>query len=125
MDMMTQIKAFVAANKIAFYAGLALLLGVILLLAYCQGRDDGKQGEEIKRLEREASTQKNINAADNKAADARVLDATRSAQQRKELHDALEAIADPDSKRALRGCVILRQQGRDTSRIPACGRFAD
>lgn len=123
--MITQIKAFVAANKIAFYAGLALLFGVILLLAYCQGRDDGKQGEEVKRLEREATTQKNINAADNKAADSRVQDATRSERQRKELSDALEAINDPDSKRALRGCVILRQQGRDTSGIPACGRFAN
>jgi hypothetical protein len=27
---------------------------------------------------------------------------------------------DPDKQRALRGCLIMRQQGRDTKNIPAC-----
>lgn len=113
-------KAFIAANKIAFYAGLAALLGLILLLAYCQGRDDGKTGEVVKQREREIEVQRDVGDANTNAAGTRVEDAVRSERQQKELTDALKATTDPDRQRALRGCVILRQQGRDTSRIPAC-----
>lgn len=113
-------KAFISANKIAFYLGLALLVVAILTLAYCTGRQDGKTGEVVKQQEREIEVQKDVGDANTKAADRRVEDAVKAEREQKELTDALKATTDPDRQRALRGCVILRQQGRDTSRIPAC-----
>ncbi len=118
--MFTAIRGFIATNKLAVYAGLALVLALLLLTTYCQGRTDGKTGEVVGQQKREIKTQEKVGAANTSAADTRVNDAVRSEQQQKELNDALEATSDPDRQRALRGCVILRQQGRDTSRIPAC-----
>lgn len=98
----------------------ALLFGVLLTLAYCNGRSAGRQGEVIKQQGREIKTQRDLGRANENAADARVKDATTAAQQERELTDALNATKDPDRQRALRGCAILRQQGRDTANIPAC-----
>lgn len=98
----------------------ALLFGVLLTLAYCNGRSAGRQGEVVKQQEREIDTQRDLGRANENAADARVEGATKAAQQERELTDALNATKDPDRQRALRGCAILRQQGRDTAHIPAC-----
>lgn len=98
----------------------AALFGTLLTLAYCKGHSAGKSGEVVKQQQREIETQKDVGKADTHAADSRVKDAVKSAQQQQELNDALKATHDPDRQRALRGCVILRQQGRDTSHIPAC-----
>lgn len=98
----------------------AALFGLILSLAYCQGRDAGKSTEVIKQQKREIETQRDLGKANDNAANQRVQDATKAIQQEKELSDALQATNDPDRQRALRGCVILRQQGHDTSNIPAC-----
>lgn len=118
--MFKKVRAFIAANRIAVYAGLALLLGVLFLLAYCQGRSDGKAGEVIGQQKREIETQIDLGKAGENAAATRVEDATRAEQQKGELNNALAATNDPDRQRRLRGCVILRQQNRDTSNIPAC-----
>lgn len=109
-----------AGAKAVFYSGLAIMLVVILTLAYCSGRQDGKTGEVVKQQEREIEVQRDVGDANTKSADQRVEDAVKAEKQQKELADALKATTDPDRQRALRGCVILRQQGRDTSRIPAC-----
>ena len=69
---------------------------------------------------REVETQRDLGRANDNAGDQRVKDATTAAQQERELSDALKATNDPDRQRALRGCIILRQQGRDTANIPAC-----
>lgn len=106
--------------KLIFFLGLLIVLGSILTLAYCQGRSDGKAGEVIAQQKREIEVQRKLGGANTKAADARVRDATKAAQQGRELSDALKATQDPDRQRALRGCAILRQQGRDTTGIPAC-----
>lgn len=98
----------------------AALLGIILTLAYCEGRDAGKQGEIVKQQDREIETQRDLNKANENAAGARVDQTATAAKQEKELIDALEATDDPDRQRVLRGCIILRQQGRDTSDLPAC-----
>lgn len=98
----------------------AALFGLLLTLAYCSGEDAGKSGEIVKQQEREIETQRDLNTANEDAASARVKDAVEAIRQEKELTDALEATDNPDRQRALRGCVILRQQGRDTSNIPAC-----
>jgi hypothetical protein len=102
----------------------AALFGLLLTLAYCSGEDAGKSGEVVKQQEREIETQRDLNTAGENASAARVKDAVEAIQQEKELTDAIEATDDPDARRALRGCVILRQQGRNLADVPACRRFA-
>lgn len=101
-------------------AAAAVLLALVLSLTYCKGRDAGKLAEIQRQQAREIETQRDLNRANENAADRRISDAVRSQQQQKELDDALTATNDPDRQRALRGCTILRQQGRDTSHLPAC-----
>jgi len=98
----------------------AALLTTLLTLAYCKGSSAGRQGEVVQQQRREIQTQQDLGKANENAADQRMVDASRSAAQQKELEDALAASKDPDRQRALRGCIILRQQGRDTSHLPAC-----
>jgi hypothetical protein len=113
------------AAKLIFFGGIILALLLAALAIYLVGRGDGKAGEVIEQQEREIEVQQDVGDANTNAAGTRVEDAVRSERQQKELTDALKATTDPDRQRALRGCVILRQQGRDTSRIPACSGSAD
>lgn len=101
------------------FAG-AALFGALLTLAYCNGRSDGRQREAVKQQEREIETQRDLGRANEDASGRRMEYVTKAARQEKELTDALNATKDPDRQRALRGCLILRQQGTDTSDIPAC-----
>lgn len=112
-----------AGAKIAFFGGIAALLSLFLLLAYCSGRTDGKTGEVVKQQEREIETQRDLGKANESAAGTRVEATVRAAKQQKELTDALQTTNDPDRRRALRGCVILRQQGRNLEDVPACRGF--
>lgn len=91
-----------------------------LTVAYCTGRSAGKSGEVIKAQDREIKVQTKVNDANENAAGTRVEDATKLQQQQQEIEDAVRNAKGPDDVRAKRGCVILRQQGRDTSAIPAC-----
>lgn len=108
------------ASKLIFFGGIALLAGALLLLTYCTGRSDGKTSEVVKQQEREIQVQQNLGNANENASTARVKDAVKAEQQKKELNDAIKDTNSPDRARALRGCIILRQQGRDTINIPAC-----
>lgn len=101
------------------FALLAVILA-FLLLAYCSGRKDGKTNEIVEQQERQIEVQENVNEANSTAADQRVDDAKKAAQQEKELNDAIKETSDPARQRVLRGCVIMRQQGRDTDTISAC-----
>lgn len=107
--------------KVVFFGALLLAVLVVGLVVYAIGRGDGKQGQLTFELQREVKVQADVGDANTNASDARVEDAVESEQQQKELKDALDATQNLDRQRALRGCVIMRQQGRDTSRIPACG----
>lgn len=98
----------------------ALLFSAMLTLAYCNGRSAGKQGEVVKQQKREIQVQHELGRANSNAAASRVLDAVTAEQQRRELEDALHSTQDLDRQRIMRGCVIMRQQGRDLSRIPEC-----
>lgn len=113
------IKTFLS-SKWPYIAGGVVIIGALLLLAYCTGRTDGKSGEIIKQQDREIQDQRETGKANDKAADARVDDAVKLQQQQREIEDAVRNAQGPDDVRAQRGCVILRQQGRDTSSIPAC-----
>lgn len=118
--MIPQVKLAEFAAKHAMKFIFALLILLVLLTAYCSGRKDGKTGEVVKQQEREIETQGKLGEANETAAGRRVEDAKIAAQQERELTDALEANQDPSRQRVLRGCVIMRQQGRDTSNISAC-----
>lgn len=102
----------------------AILFIVVILgalsYAYFSGRSSGKAGEVTKQLERENEVQRDLNEAGENASVQRVEDTQLEAVQQKEIEDAVRNSKGPDDLRARRGCVILRQQGRDTSRIPAC-----
>lgn len=113
-----------AGAKAVFFGGIAALVALALLLSYCTGRGDGKRVEVVKQQERTIEVLEDVGEANEAAAGTRVADATRIALDQKELEDALKATTDPDTRRVLRGCIIMRQQGRDTAGIPACGRPA-
>lgn len=102
------------------FIGVALLAVAILTMAYCKGQSAGKTGEVVKQQAREIEVQKDLGNANENAADKRLTDLDRARTQERELNNALQATHDPDRQRALRGCIILRQQGRDVSHLPAC-----
>ena len=100
-----------------------LAIGLVFLLTYCMGQKSGEQRYENQRLEANQKVQQQKAAADTGAADQRVTDTSRIQQQREELRDARTTAPSPSDRRR-HGCVILRQQGKDTSRIPACRGLA-
>ena len=110
--------------KYGVYVGIVLVGMLILSLAFCQGKQAGRSSEVIKQQERELDFKAAEGDATTKASDVRVEDVVRVAMQTKELTDALKAEPDTDRRRVLRGCIIMRQQGRDTSVIPQCSRPA-
>lgn len=113
------IKGFLSSKWPWLGAGV-VIIGILLLLSYCTGRSDGKKDEVIGQQQREIETQGKVGKANEGAADRRLSDYQYGAEQQKEIEDAVRNAKGPDDVRAQRGCVILRQQGRDTSRIPAC-----
>lgn len=108
------------ASKIIFFGGIVAFVAALLLLSYCSGGSDGKTGEVVKQQEREIQVQQDLGKANENASTARVQDAVKAEQQKKELNDAIKDTNSPDRARALRGCIILRQQGRDTFNLPQC-----
>lgn len=91
---------------------IGLLAAALLTLTYCQGQRAGGTGEKLKQAEAAAKLDATADAADAKAADARVTAATDGAVQKQELNDAQAKSVDADDARRRRGCAILRQQGR-------------
>ena len=106
--------------KYGLYILGALAVAGILGLAYCEGHKAGKSGEVVQEQKRTIQTQQEVGSANENAAAARVSDTQKSDQQKKELSDAINSSSDPNQQRIERGCVILRQQHRDTKNIPAC-----
>lgn len=108
--------------KYGIYLAIAAVVVAVLGLTYCQGQKSGKSGEVVKQQDRTIKTQQEVGTANENAAGARVADATKAAQQEKELKDALDATNDPTRQRVLRGCLIMRQQGRSDKDLPAACR---
>lgn len=123
MPSLIAIRTFLS-SKWPWLAAGVVILGALLLLSYCTGRSDGKKDEVIGQQQREIETQDKVSGANDKAADERLKDYQYGAAQQREIEDAVRNAKGPDDVRAQRGCVILRQQGRDTSRIPACNGSA-
>lgn len=113
------IKTFLK-SKLTWIAAGVVILALLLTLSYCTGRSDGSKDEVIKQQDREIEVQGQVSGANDTASDQRLRDYQYGAQQQQEIEDAVRNSKGPDDVRAQRGCVILRQQGRDTSRIPAC-----
>jgi len=102
---------------------LPLVIGVLAVLAlaltYCQGRSAGKAGEQLKQAEAAARVDAAGDKADAKAAESRVDTAKDLAAQQQELKDATRNAQSHDDARRLRGCAILRQQGRQADAVAA------
>lgn len=110
--------------RLALIGAVLMLIGLSLLVTYCVGRGDGKADEVIERQAQEIELLEDVADANDSAAEARVADVQRIALNEKELNDALTTTSDPDTRRVLRGCIIMRQQGRNTAGLPACSRPA-
>lgn len=101
-------------KRFAPYLLIALLGALALSLAYCAVRPEPqRQPDAIVITPDQLDVTANI-------ADERVEDAVKAEKQQREIEDAVANSTGPDDVRARRGCVILRQQGRDTAAIPAC-----
>lgn len=116
--MPPQVAAFF--GKFGIYIGIVLAVIAVLALTYCKGESAGKSGAVVKEQKRTIQVQQEVGAANENAAGARVADTAKAAQQERELTNALNASKDPNRQRVLRGCLIMRQQGRNTKNIPAC-----
>ena len=113
------IKGFLS-SKWPWLAAGVVIIAALLLLSYCTGRSDGKKDGVIGQQEREIETLDKVGKANDSANQRRMEDYQYGVEQQREIEDAVRNAKGPDDVRAQRGCVILRQQGRDTSRIPAC-----
>lgn len=107
-------------SKWTWLAAGVVIMALLLTLSYCTGKEDGSKDEVIKQQDREIEVQGQVSGANDTASDQRLRDYQYGAEQQREIEDAVRNAKGPDDVRAQRGCVILRQQGRDTSRIPAC-----
>ena len=112
------------SQKWTWLAAGVVIIAALLLLSYCTGRSDGKKDEVIGQQEREIETLDKVGKANDSANQRRIDDYTYGAEQQREIEDAVRNAKGPDDVRAQRGCVILRQQGRDTNSIPACNGSA-
>ena len=106
--------------KYGLYIIGVLAIVTILGLAYCEGHKAGKSGEVVQEQKHTIQVQTEEGNANENAAAARVADTAKSAQQEKELSDALKSTSDPNRARVLRGCIIMRQQHRNLKNIPEC-----
>lgn len=114
-------KAFL--GKVWPYLAVAGVVALVLMLTYCTGQKAGTTKADNSRLKANSEVQTKKAGADAKAGDERLGDAARNRTQREELRDAQKNAVDPADAHLRRGCRIMRQQGTDTSRVPACKRL--
>lgn len=106
--------------KLVFFGTIVAVLLLVVGGIYLAGHSAGKSGKVVKEQARMIDMIQKVGVANDNAAAARVDDAKRQDQQKQELNDALKNATGDDDARRRAGCVILRQQGRDTASIPAC-----
>lgn len=102
--------------------GFAVAAPLFFLLGQCDGRRSERAVADAARAEANVQAAKTDQAATSKAADERVADAAVVTAKERELVDAIADTPDtaPDAVRVRLGCERLRQQGTDTTAIPAC-----
>ena len=105
---------------------LALLLALIVLLAWCSwdGQRDRRKAEADRRAD--ITTLERDRDAREAAADQRLEDTVSIAHREKERADATAPLPDnrPSARRLARACVQLRQQGTREADLPAVCRPA-
>lgn len=103
-------------KKYWIWFALALFVIVVLLWVY----HAGGSSEVVKQQDRTIQTQIKVNTANENSSAIRVEDTVKLDQQKQELQNAIDNASNDDDARRKSGCVVLRQQGRDTATIPAC-----
>lgn len=107
--------------------GWAALVAVVLLalaLAYCAATAPGRERRKVDAAvaSANAKTQTRDTAARETAADERLADARSVSDLKTELTHAVQNLPDdvPSDRRIALGCARLRNQGTDTTALPAC-----
>lgn len=120
---MIALKAFWAAHKLPIILGIALLALLLAGLIYWQGRSDGRLKADAERAVANVEAMKTNEKANVNAADDRVADAEKVLELKEELTNAVAQVPDdvPDPVAVALGCQRLRNQGTDTTALPACG----
>lgn len=115
------IKNAIVAAKSAILTGVAVA-AICLPLAYCQGLSAGKAKAAASAAVATVEVMKVDGNAKEVAAIERRKDDAAIAAKNEELIDAVADLPDavPTVRRVARGCAQLRNQGTDTSGIPAC-----
>jgi hypothetical protein len=108
-----------------------IVIGMALALAVCwwgwtraaDARDEAEA--DLRAAEAEIALLQHQAALVETAAEERAADTDTLRTQDRELSDARNHEGDDaDTRRVRRLCVVMRQQGRDTSGLAACQRFA-
>jgi hypothetical protein len=121
---MTKLKLLWAAHKLPIILGGLLLIAGLALSLYLMGRSDGRAKADAERAVANVEAMKIDQKAKDNAAQDRVTDAEQVLELKEELTDAVAEIPDdvPDAVAVQLGCQRLRNAGKDTAAIPACGR---
>lgn len=111
-----------ATAKLIFYGGIVLLVILAIGGFALYERHVGAAGEVHKQDQQIIRQQATVSRANDNAGDRRVVDAVTLQRETQEIANAHapQAGDTADSARVRGVCVILRQQGRDTSSYPAC-----
>lgn len=106
--------------------GAAVVAAPCFLLGQCAGAVHEKDRQEAAAAVATVEALKTDGAAKEKAAGERLADAEAVADLKEELTDAVADLPDdePSARRVALGCARLRNQGQDTTRLPACGGSA-
>lgn len=101
-----------------------LIIAVVAALFIAKALYD-KSVIEDHEAKRENEILRDTRNASEDAADERANDRIETGVQLEELQDANKDADDGLTPRQRRGCIILRQQGEDLARYPACRGLAD
>lgn len=102
--------------------GLALIAVTLASyqLGHCRGVSHERDRQEAATAKANVAAMRRNADANEDAAAARRTDDSRLNSQEQELKDAREQAETDTDRRRDRGCTIMRQQGRDTSRLAEC-----
>lgn len=102
--------------------GAAAVAPLVFLLGQCSGESNAKARLEASLAKAETKAVRRDGAAKAKADVERRADDKATSKLERELNDAVAPLPDakPSARRVARGCVQLRDAGKDTSHLPQC-----